>query len=172
MIRETIVQEAKKLIGEREKPKNSGFVNEDLEKEMIAMGWNKGWAWCVFATKLIYFKAYSKYEKTLALITAHIFSPSAVATLENFRKAGWEISQTPSIGSLVVWQKYKKNKKSWQGHIGVVIDFNDDNFITVEGNTNVRGSREGDGFMKKTRNYDFDKQNGLRLIGFVHPKSV
>lgn len=41
----------------------------------------------------------------------------------------------------------------WRGHTGLVVDVKDENsqILTVEGNTNVRGSREGDGVYDKTR---------------------
>ena len=45
--------------------------------------------------------------------------------------------------------------------------------LTVEGNTNDDGSREGYMVAEKQRKIDFDvKQNGLVLMGFVHPKII
>ena len=97
-LQETIIKEAKKLIGKKEIPQNQGFEDKELEREMIAIGWQIGWSWCVFAVKLIWFKSYTQFDTTMALIISHIFNSSAVDTFKLFKKAGWEISLTPKIG--------------------------------------------------------------------------
>lgn len=37
------------------------------------------------------------------------------------------------------------------GHVGIIIDEDDDDFVTIEGNTNNGGSRNGDGVYKRRR---------------------
>jgi hypothetical protein len=56
------------------------------------------------------------------------------------------------------------------GHAGVVVEAHDNYFKSVEGNTNDAGGREGYIVAEKRRYYTFDVDNGLRLLGFVHPE--
>lgn len=169
MIQETIREEALKWVGQEEIPGNKGWIDKHFEEMMKATGWNEGEAWCAYLGELVWYNAYKGYphvQKDISLI----FSASAVQTYWNFKKALWTVSKKPCIGALVIWQRYKQGKQSWQGHLGVCIDYGDDDFETVEGNTNVAGKREGKYSMKKKREFNFLVENGLRLVGFVYPK--
>lgn len=65
-------------------------------------------------------------------------------------------------GSLVCWQS-KKNVTA--GHIGVFLHkIDDDTIITLEGNTDADGTREGDGIYIKKRNF---KSTGMNFKGFI-----
>lgn len=51
-----------------------------------------------------------------------------------------------------------------QTHTGVLIDFDASVIVTVEGNTNTSGSREGDGVYRKTR-----LRRDPFVVGYGHP---
>lgn len=177
MIYEKILETAKKYIGTKEKAGNLGFDNMHFEDNMHACGWKTGYAWCSFFAELVWREAYSAFDTTVANTIGLIFSGSAVQTFHNFNKNKQEgfvikIETFPKPGSLVVWQKYKNGKATQWGHIGIVDIAASDSFKTIEGNTNNAGYREGDGVYQKTRKYNFEKTNGLRLLGFIEPKEL
>lgn len=167
MIEQKIVDTALKYIGQTEKPANSGFNDADFERRMKDVGWEKGLSWCSFFAELCYKEAYSQTPETAAL--DKLFSGSATTTFKNFdlAKNGWTTGKIPKPGSLAVW----RYGVGWQGHIGIVISSTENNFQTVEGNTNDKGGREGYIVAQKTRFLrDKISANGLNLIGFVYPK--
>jgi hypothetical protein len=164
-----IIQVAKSYVGQTEKPGNSGFVDPAFEKKMIANGWQKGWAWCVFQAKLIWKDAYSVINPLMVQELDKLFTPSAVLTFQKFKKsASWQVSAVPVAGALVFWE----HGNTGTGHAAVVIQVNaDGTFKTVEGNTNSDGSREGVATEIKSRkvNKTFSKTD-LNVLGFVLPK--
>jgi hypothetical protein len=158
-----LVEIAKGYIGQKEKPGNSGFLDPVFEKKMIKVGFQKGFAWCALATKLCAIEAYP--EKAAEFMK--LFSPSAVTTFYNLQKAGYKVSNSPSVGAIVVWQRYNAGKKSWQGHVGIVSEVPDRlTFKAIEGNTNAAGSREGEVMAEKLRKLGF-VQTGLNVLGFI-----
>ncbi len=76
-------------------------------------------------------------------------------------KAGW------------IWVRAKDQagaaearRGTWvQGHIGIVIAVDDVGFHTIEGNTNLAGSREGDGVYRKLHRWT-DSHDIARTIGW------
>lgn len=165
---EKIIEAAKSYIGKKEKPNNSGFVDPAFEKKMIANGWQKGWAWCAFQSKVIWKDAYSSINPAILKELDKLFSPSAVQTFKNFKaSATWKTSATPVAGALVIWQ----HGHGPEGHAGIVIQVNaDGSFYTVEGNTNLDGSREGVETDKKLRTIKPFSATALNVLGFVIPK--
>lgn len=159
-----IVSEARKDIGKKEKPGNSGFYDQQLEKDMIAVGWSNGWAWCACILEKWIWAAYpERKEKVKGL-----FVPSAVNTFRNLVKAGYDHSMVPSIGTLVFWQKMEDGKPHWTGHCGVVSEvLSPTIFKSIEGNTSNTGSRNGDGVYELTREIKVRVNDGLKVIGFV-----
>ncbi len=155
-----IAQTAKTYIGQTEKPLNSGFTSDSFEKKMKAVGWQKKQAWCSYFCELVCKEAMPE----LTQILDKLFSASATETWKNFDIAQMT-SETPKIGSLAVW----RFGNGWSGHIGIVsqvIDLN--NFVTIEGNTNDGGSREGYIVCEKKRKMNKVFQpKGLNLIGFI-----
>lgn len=171
-INDLILLSATKYIGIKEKPNNYGFYDEEFDKKMELVGFNSGESWCALFAELVWKEAYSQYNSFMVAILDKLFSDSAVKTFSNFSKSSmFTIGKVPEIGSLVVWQKYLNGEKSWQGHIGIFTGMIGGKMLTIEGNTNDNGSREGDGVYKKTREINYFNDNGLRLLGFVNPKS-
>lgn len=169
-LNDKIIEVASDLVGKKEIPGNLGFEDEEFEKELtVECGWQKGQAWCAYFAELVYKKAFpANMKKTLDLL----FSAGAVATFNNFRRLG-AVSKEPVAGALVVWQTYKDSKPHWTGHIGIVEKVEKKHIVTIEGNTNSKGGREGLEVARKERPIDFKiKAYGLVLKGFVNPDAV
>jgi surface antigen len=151
---ESVIDIAKKYVGQMEKPNNGGFVDALFEAKMKATGWQIGWAWCASFAKLC-FKEAGKDIK--------VFNPSALETFKNAQKYNVPISDKPDVGSVVIFQ----HGNSWQGHTGIVTEVVDEkHFKTIEGNTNNDGSREGNAVCEKTR-VMVTGTNGLNVKGFI-----
>jgi len=165
---EFIVEAAEWYDGKTEKPNNSGFNDPAFEKELAAMGWLKGYAWCAYFTKLIYTKAYRNYPAQAEFIRSK-FNGGALATFNNVRNGNvFKISDKPVIGAIAVWQ----HGNGQSGHVGIVISFDlkANTMVCIEGNTNASGSREGDRVAVKLRTIDRPRSaSGLNLKGFILP---
>lgn len=174
-----IVFHAKSFLGqlETEEGQNQGFVDPEFEKMMTTAGWYKGGAWCGFFLRLVYMlsKAQLTYRyngKSRSYITG-----GAVKTMQEATRAGnWHTEPVP--GAVAVWRSFKGGKKQSTGHMGVVVECKlyapgylpkQGYFKTVEGNTTAAGSREGKIVGEKTRRFNWGEDDGLRLMGFVHP---
>lgn len=159
----TLVEAATADIGQKEKPGNTGFVDPKLEAAMRAVGWAPGWAWCACIQEKWVWQAYPEKKDAVK----GLFVPSAVNTFKNLVKAGYKHSMIPTVGALVYWQKMENGKALWTGHAGVVYNvLSDTEFHSIEGNTNSKGSREGDSVQPKHRLVRPVK-NGLQVLGFV-----
>jgi len=159
-----LIEVAKKDIGKKEKPGNTGFEDPELERAMKAVGWAPGWAWCASIQEKWIWEAYPEKK---AEVNGY-FVPSAVATFRNLKNAGYHVSMVPTVGALVFWQRIKEGVAQWQGHAGVVSKVvSDIEFYSIEGNTSESGSREGTTVLEKYRTVVKDVQNGLKVIGFV-----
>lgn len=163
----TLIEAARADIGKKEKPGNTGFFDAQLEKDMRAVGWSPGWAWCACIQEKWVWSAYPELKEQVK----GLFVPSAVNTFRNLIRAGYKSTMVPEVGALVFWQRMDDGKALWQGHAGIVSEvINETTFKSIEGNTNGAGSREGDGVYEKTRTVKQDVQNGLKVIGFIKLK--
>lgn len=150
------IEVAKKYIGQKELPGNIFDPKSPLGKIIIEAGQKDGEAWCAYFCEAV-------FVETLR----SLFSASAVQTFQNFKNAGYEITEGPKVGALVVWQRYKDGKPTWMGHCGIVTKVNaDGSFLSIEGNTNSAGSREGDSVQEKVRK-NVRTDEGLNILGFV-----
>jgi hypothetical protein len=158
-----VVEIAKSYLGTTEKPSNTGFNDRVFEQKMEDVGFEKGHAWCCYFAELCFKEAMT--DKYIGL--EGLFSGSTVQTFKNFERAGYDISDKPIEGSLVIWQTQKDGKPQWSGHAGIVVEVIDDKtFTSVEGNTNDDGKREGYKVALKTRKVQKVK-NGLQVLGFI-----
>lgn len=161
---EKLIEVARKDLGKKEKHGNIGFEDPELEKAMKSVGWQPGWAWCASIQEKWIWEAFPDLKQEVN----GYFVPSAVATFRNLKNAGYPVSMTPKVGSLVFWQRMQDGNALWQGHAGVVSKvISPKEFMSIEGNTNAMGSREGDSVQEKSRTVRSDVQNGLTVIGFV-----
>jgi hypothetical protein len=159
---------AKKYIGQKEIPDNQGFINEDFEKLISACGWKKGQAWCAYFAELVWKEAFPD----LFPVLDKLFNAGAVNTWSNFSQSDQFIcDRVPESGAIAIWQTYKNYAPYWTGHAGIVDYMFEDKFMTIEGNTNSQGGREGIEVASKIRTFDFNaKLNGLVLKGFIKIK--
>lgn len=172
-INEQIINVAVNFLGQEEIRGNLGFKDPKFEQLMKNVGWQKTQAWCAYFAELVWKVAYSNQNSLIVPEIDKIFSGSAVQTMKNFKKAGWEIHRgiSPQKGSLAVWQKFKNGKPHWSGHIGIYTEnLSLKLFNSIDGNTNDDGSREGYEVAKKCRSYNYTSKSGLVLIGFIEPK--
>ncbi len=147
---------AKKYIGHKEQAGNVFDEKTPLGKILKEAGQKDGEAWCCYFTEAV-------FVETLRAL----FSASTVQTFQNFKNAGYEITDSPEVGALVIWQRYKDGKPTWAGHAGIVTKVVDKtSFVSIEGNTNSAGSREGDSVQEKTRT-TARVENGLNVLGFI-----
>lgn len=158
----SVIEIAKKYIGQTEKPANSGFSDAEFEKKMKAVGFEKGHAWCSYFAELCFKEAFPERAKELD----KLFSASAVQTFKNFKEAGFAISSDPEPGNLVIWQNFTQGIPQWSGHVGIVTSEMANGFTSVEGNTNDSGGREGYIVAEKIRTVN-RKPNGLNVMGFI-----
>lgn len=157
------IEIAKKYLGFRELPGNAGFVDKLFEMKLRVLGWKKGQAWCSYFMWLVFIEAIADRKDELN----KLFSAGAVKTFDNFKTAGFKITQDPTVGALVIWQKYVNGVPTWQGHAGICIEvLEDGEYVTIEGNTNAMGGREGDRVATKVRKTAI-KANGLNIKGFI-----
>jgi len=159
-----LVEVARLDIGKKEKKGNTGFEDPQLEKDMIAVGWANGWAWCACILEKWVWQAFPERKQEVK----GLFVPSAVNTYKNLVGSGYDRTMIPEVGRLVFWQKMDDGKALWTGHCGIVSEvINETTFKSIEGNTNSAGSREGDSVQEKTRTVNLQVTDGLKVIGFI-----
>lgn len=158
-----LIEAARRDLGKEEKPGNQGWYDDSLQKEMEEDGWGPGMAWCAFIVEKWAEEAFPEIESKLD----KLFSGSAVQTFRNFKKAGYQISDTPVAGSIVIWQKYNNGVPHWSGHAGICTEaISDTEFKSIEGNTNASGGREGVVVAEKRRKI-VKLKTGLNVLGFI-----
>lgn len=151
---------AKRYIGQREKPNNSGFLDTTFEKFMRVFGWFTGAAWCAFFARAVWLTVYEECPRTLVAIKKTLGG----GCIESWRKAnlpgsGFKTGALPKVGAI----GYYKHSPT-TGHAVVVTDVLDSGmFRTAEGNSNKGKSREGVEVATHDRSR-FDS----KLLGFVY----
>ncbi|QNK63952.1 CHAP domain-containing protein [Pedobacter sp. PAMC26386] len=150
---------------------NKGFGNAVFDKKIRQVGFYTGAPWCAFFTKLVFTEAYADHVAMKAIIN-QCASGNAQATLKNFKANGtFATGQVPKPGAIVIWQL----GSGTSGHAGIVksVDEVANTMITIEGNTNASGSREGDRVAQKLRTIKRPFQAaGLNVLGYVYPVEI
>ena len=168
-----IISYAVDSIGKEEIKGNQGFKDPEFDADMRKLGrFQNGWAWCVCFCEMVWKKAYNDFDIDKAHYNemAKLVTPGAVRTMRNFLKAeGWTVTQTPQLGAIAIWQKYKKGKATTSGHAAIVESGTETHVTTIDGNTNATGGREGYHVARKTRRMNFGEKKGLVLLGFIIP---
>jgi len=134
-----IVKTAESQVGVKEVGNNRG---DSVEKYLASTGLGPGYAWCAASINWI-------------LEQCKVPTPP---------KAAWSPSWFPS--NRTVWKRTEIegirpqpgdvfgiyfSSKSRIAHVGIVKRMTDKHFVTLEGNTNGAGAREGDGYYRKRR---------------------
>lgn len=163
---EKIISIAKSYIGQQELQPNLGFKDTAFLAKMVARGWEKGQAWCSYFAKQVWVEAYADDARLLAKVKA-CGSGGAVNTLENYHADGtFTVNKTPVPGAIVIFEE----GNGPNGHAGIVTAVSGNIFLTVEGNTNTDGSRDGYEVAAKSHQLDAPfKPAGLNIAGFIHP---
>lgn len=157
---EKIIEVAKKYVGYKEKPNNSGFYNSLFEQKMKQVGFYTGAPWCAFFAILCFAEAYPD----LYLKYRRHFSGNSQSMFRAFKSLGMT-SDTPSIGSLMI---FRQGTSSISGHTAIVTAIgNRNNVLTIEGNTNFTGARNGDAVCARSRSLKTGT-TGLNPIGFIN----
>lgn len=171
----TIPEIARLFVGIQEIPGNQGWKEDKfipkslvLGQKMNAVGWQKGWAWCMLFAQVISELYLTQFDTTQINVFRKLFTPGAIATFNNFKREYPKmISNSPSENCIAIWQRYTNNKATWQGHAGLYVSLKKNSLTTIDGNTNNQGSRTGEGVFEVTRNIDSKPVNGLRFKGFI-----
>lgn len=143
--------------------KNVGFVDASFQTMMKAVGWKSGEAWCMYYCKLVYMQFFSFDREFLA---KH-FNGSTSSTLQNVinlnnkgdKRYIFLNTNTPQIGDIICLQ----------GHVGLVQEVISPTIVkTIEGNSNLKGVREGEGVVENNRTLIVGKPSfGQMFKGYI-----
>jgi hypothetical protein len=164
--RKKIVLFSESLVGQTEIAGNAGFTNEEFQNLMEQVGWEPGDPWCVFFAKCVWYNMAPDFLKNKIL---NKISGSSIQTWQAVQgDPSFTLPEVPEAGDMAIWRYYSGGQAQEDGHAGIVRYLGFGNFTTVEGNTTVAGeSTEGYIVAEKTRNFDYNIDDGLRLIGFI-----
>ncbi|GAL83407.1 hypothetical protein MYP_634 [Sporocytophaga myxococcoides] len=117
----------------------------EIEAYLRVCGLPKGHAWCAAFVSWVFDRANIKAIKSA-------WAPSWFPNKNVIFKNGKSLPEKPSPSQGDVFGIYFLNLKR-VGHVGFIDNWNysKTTVVTVEGNTNAAGSREGDGVLRKYR---------------------
>lgn len=166
---EQIIAVAKGYIGQQEVQPNLSFKDPSFLAKMKARGWQVGQPWCGYFAKQCWVEAYAENVELLSKVKS-LLNGGALSTLENCRAdKTFMVNMTPAPGAICIFvEGHGPN-----GHAAIVTAAEDINFLTVEGNTNTDGSRDGYEVAPKSHqlNRPFNP-TGLNIAGFIHPIEI
>lgn len=139
----------KSQVGYHEGRRNGHWNNVNkYAPTMPDLAWSQGQPWCAVFTSWGADKAGLRefYPRTASV-------PAAV----QWAKRRGQFSEYPAVGAWAIIGR--------QAHVGTVIGYDDTYIYTVEGNTNINGSAEGDGVYAKRR-----LRHSASIYGYVYPK--
>lgn len=128
---------AKTQLNVREKTGHND--GEAVESYLKSVGLGKGYAWCAAFVYWCFNQASKQLE-----IDNPLYKTAGV--MDHWNKAESKRVINPQEGDIFIMD-FGRGK----GHTGFVINGDGDRIITLEGNTNDGGSREGDGVYKRNR---------------------
>ena len=136
---------------------NVGFVDASFQAMMKSVGWKGGEAWCMYFCKLVYMQFYSFDREFIAKhfngsTSDQPFDKAGTVggTVFNIKKLNKQgdkryvfiADNTPQIADIICMQ----------GHVALVKEIIDNTHVkTIEGNTNLKGDREGQGVEELNR---------------------
>lgn len=138
-VRDSLTQVIESQIGVKEEGGNNR--GEQVEKYLSSVGLSGGYAWCAAFVKWCFLQV-GVYTNSNA------WSPSWFpdSKVIYHRNKTWGVSAMPGDVFGLYYNRLKRI-----GHVGFIYKVTSKYFITVEGNTNAGGSREGDGVLKRYR---------------------
>lgn len=132
---QTVLDLAAGQVGVHEGYSNGHWNNiQPYSPQVPGLEWSQGYAWCDVFVCWVFYKA--------GLADFPLAAYTGTST------AGWKArgrwSEYPAIGAQVMFGANGGNV-----HTGIVIRYDDTYIYTIEGNTNINGSPEGDGVYAK-----------------------
>lgn len=159
--------EKRNLKNQIEKRGNLGFVDPAFEAMMKKVGWIDGQAWCAYYIKIVLMQMFSFDREFLSKnLTGSSFGN--FYTIQNLNKKGDVRYGAFTDDSWQVGDVFALKKTSGSGgHTGMVLEsYGNGKVKTIEGNTNLKGSREGDRVLSLDRNLKTGTITGsFRVIG-------
>lgn len=139
---------------------NISFSDAEFQKELINLGWQSGWSWCVMYSKYIWSKILPKNKWDVAKNLISVNSQTTWAAFGKDTSGYFERSNIPKVGSIAIWQSSPTS-----GHAGIVTKVAKDYFMTQEGNYSGKVS-----VVKRYYNFNSYNSEGLKLLGFIRLK--
>ena len=121
------------------------------------MGGNEGeyWYWCMGFVQAIIDQAFSLHQKNITDMMPITYSCDTVGITgldKDVLIRNTKIRKDPQMikpGDILL---IRKSTYDWT-HTAIIIEVHDDSILTIEGNTNNDGSRNGDGVYMRVRNF-------------------
>lgn len=159
------------------KVKNKGFTDGAWQAMMRSVGWSTSQAWCAYFVKLFMIQFYSFdrewIEKNITGSAVGNFNTVNALNKRGDRRYITVTTNTPQIADIFCQGIVGK------GHTGVVTEIVNEadtsnktpsTIISIEGNTNLSGSREGDRVLRLKRQMAVgfaSKGSSKKLVGYI-----
>lgn len=148
----------------RKGQQNVGFVNVSFESMMKNVGWKGGQAWCAYYIKLVLLQMFSFDREFLS---KHLTGSSTgnLSKIQSLNRGGDIRYQAFADASWQVGDVFVLKNPTGGGHTGMVLEsYGGGKVKTVEGNTNLKGSREGDRVLNLDRTLVVGKVSGGQTV--------
>ena len=152
-VREEALRVALSQVGVRETSRNSG---PEVDAYLSSVGLGPGYSWCCAFVHWC-------FEVGAASVNLPNPCPHTAGALKLWsmspQEAKWGPKDEPEPGDVFVI-----DHGHGLGHVGFVVELDQaGDLVTVEGNTNPGGSREGDGVYRRTRRREEINRGYLRI---------
>lgn len=157
-LRETALKIALSYEGQEEVPRGSN-AGPFVEACLKLVGLGKGFSWCAAYT----YRCFHEAAKELG-VNNPCAKTAGVLDRWNKTPANRRVTKANARNTNILpGYEFVYNHGKGLGHIGIVVKMNaDGSFITIEGNTDKNGGREGVGVYKRTR-----RLTDAHLQGFI-----
>jgi hypothetical protein len=161
---------AAKFIDIKEIGDNADFSNAVFKKMLQDIGWKGGEAWCMYFDKSIYMQAFPNKANEINRVLTGSTQQSWKNAIANPQLFKVITSGDPRIGDIIIWQSINNDSL---GHAGIALKKQKGKtWFTVEGNSGLGGTREGQGVVKLSRYLVPGTVTGnLKLLGFIRLKT-
>jgi hypothetical protein len=153
------------------KYENNG-PNRSNEIDMInhRCGLPMGSAYCLAAIQFSIYEAESILKHKLKLSKMCSTQNFWAQVEDKYKIMPEDASKHNLKGAIAIWRNTKNER---QGHAGLCLGsiISEELFNSIEGNTNSKGDRDGEGFYIKSNSITKDRGN-LRLLGFVNLRQI
>lgn len=166
-----LIKEAEKWLNVREHGANKGAEVEMFQK--YVSGRAVGQPWCADFIFYCIGKVDEDYERIYGSdsLKCQLYKSESALSIWNQSLIAARIKTNLHPGLISIWQHYRDGRAQTSGHVGIVKQVLDDqNFLTIEGNTTDHEAidRDGDGVYVVKRRF-FKTGKNFRLLGFLAP---